>query len=381
MKPKEIVVDLVKVAFIVLIIKVMATTSVLMPWNTLIDNMCIVFAIFVMLAKFCKLTFRLYKLIGLAILSLISLYTCVSMGQYDLLVTVVTICLLINEDLEEYIALMLKVQIWFLAINAAVAGFLSLVGMEEYFWIWTDQRLRFTGGLRHPNVLSCYITSCMMMFAWLRFRHITVNEFGWMICVTVLSFGMSRSRAGLLLNLLLLLLIFLTQNESRLVKQLINPALLLSFAGLTAVIYWATKQYASGNSTALMLDEMMTGRIKYAAYAYLRSGMTLLPRYLDYAQTGVVSWTPEWNLNNFTFDNFYSFLFMQMGMIWIGIIALLLVLVCKKFDFRNKLFILFWLLFATVEVLGLNCFKFFPLLLFSTLLSGKKAKFPPRRSL
>ena len=99
MKPKEIVVDLVKVAFIVLIIKVMATTSVLMPWNTLIDNMCIVFAIFVMLAKFCKLTFRLYKLIGLAILSLISLYTCVSMGQYDLLVTVVTICLLINEDL------------------------------------------------------------------------------------------------------------------------------------------------------------------------------------------------------------------------------------------------------------------------------------------
>ena len=44
MKQREIVVDLVKAAFVLLIVKVMASSSVLMPWNSLVDNLCIIFA-------------------------------------------------------------------------------------------------------------------------------------------------------------------------------------------------------------------------------------------------------------------------------------------------------------------------------------------------
>ena len=181
------------------------------------------------------------------------------------------------------------------------------------------------------------------------------------------------SRTGLLLDLLLLILLFLAQNENKLVVWAINPILLLLFPALATMVFWAQKQLIIGSHAAAVLDNLLAGRIKYAAYAYLRSGTTWLPRYLDYVDTGVVSWTQEWNLNTFTFDNLYSFCFMQLGMVWIGIFTVMIAVVCKKAEFRNKLFILIWVLFAMVEVHGLNCFRFFPLLLLSTLFSGKEA--------
>ena len=374
MSQRNHVVDLVKVAFVVLIIKVTALYSALMPWSSLVDNLCIVFVIGVTFAKLTRLTMPLGRLLTLAILSLFALYTCVTMGQYDLLVTLLAIILLIDEDLEEYISLMLKIQAWLLVAHLAGSTLLSLLGDSRRFWFIANDRLRFKGGYDHSNVLSCFIQSCLLMFAWLRFRRITPNQFGWMTVVTVLTFIMSRSRAGLLLNIFTLLILILAQNDNELVKKLLDFAFPLLFPAQVAFIFLAQKYYTSGNGAAHLLDTLLTGRIKYAAYGYLRSGMTLLPRYLDYADSGVVSWTPEWNLNTFTFDCLYSFLLMQMGILWIVVISALFIWMRKKLDFRNKIFLLIWMLFSVVEIHGLNCFKFFPLLLISTLLSEKGAE-------
>jgi hypothetical protein len=373
MNRRDNVLDLVKAAFVVLTIKVTASSSVLIPWGSFVDNLCIVFAILVTLAKLVRLTLPIGKLAGLGFLSVFTLYTCISLEQYDLLITVITVYLLTGEDLEEYISLMLKIQVWLVIAHVAVSGCLSLTGFSERFWFVSNGRLRFNGGFVHSNVLSSYILSCVLMFAWKRFRRITPNQFGWMTCIMVLSYIMSRSRTGLLLNLFLLVILILTQNENKLATKLIDPALLL-FPGLSALVFWAQKQYMTGSGVALLLDDLLTGRIKYAAYGYLRSGTTLLPRYLDYAASGVVSWTPEWNLNTFTFDCLYSFLLMQMGILWIVVISALFIWMRKKLDFRNKIFLLIWMLFSIVEIHGLNCFKFFPLLLISTLLSEKGAE-------
>ena len=374
MSQRNHVVDLVKVAFVVLIIKVTALYSALMPWSSLVDNLCIVFVIGVTFAKLTRLTMPLGRLLTLAILSLFALYTCVTMGQYDLLVTLLALILLIDEDLEEYISLMLKIQAWLLVAHLAGSTLLSLLGDSRRFWFIANDRLRFKGGYDHSNVLSCFIQSCLLMFAWLRFRRITPNQFGWMTVVTVLTFIISRSRAGLLLNIFTLLILILAQNDNKLVKKLLDFAFPLLFPAQVAFIFLAQKYYTSGNGAAHLLDTLLTGRIKYAAYGYLRSGLTLLPRYLDYADSGVVSWTPEWNLNTFTFDCLYSFLLMQMGILWIVVISALFIWMRKKLDFRNKIFLLIWMLFSVVEIHGLNCFKFFPLLLISTLLSEKGAE-------
>ena len=379
MKRREIVVDLVKAAFIVLIVKVMASSSRVIPWNSFLDNVCIVFAVGVMFVKICRLTAEFKKIIMLAVAALLTLYTCVAIKQYDIFITVIAICLVMNEDLDEYITRMLKTQAIVIIVHIVVSGFRSLTGVAQYFWRMTDSRLRFNGGFSHPNVLSCYILSCTMMFAWTRFRRLTSGEFGWMVCITIASFLMSRSRTGLLLNLFLLLIIFLTQKSHHRLEKAISAVLPLLFPVCATVIFLAQKRFVSGSSAAKFLNELLNSRIKLAAYAYHRSGVSWLPRYLDYAQSGRVSWTPEWNLNTFTFDCLYSFLFVQMGMIWIGIITVLIFVACRRFDFRNKVFLLFWVLFGIVEVHGLNCFMFFPLLLLSMLLSKKGDEHHPSR--
>ena len=188
----------------------------------------------------------------------------------------------------------------------------------------------------------------------------------------VLCYIMTRSRTGLLLHIVILLLVYFAQQKTPLMTKLIDPFLVLMFPALSMFIYWVQGQFLSGNRAALLIDEIMTGRIKYAAYAFTRSGTSWLPRYLDYVETGKVSWTQEWNLNTFTFDNLYSFLFVQMGMIWIVVFSAVMFLVRRKANFKIKVFLLMWIIFSMVEVHGLNCFKFFPLLLLSTLLSKKE---------
>lgn len=377
MKQREIILDMGKAAFVVLAVKVMASTSLLIPWNPTVDNLCIVFALAVLLVKLCTITLTLGKLIGLAAVSLAVLYSCVSIGQYDLLISLIAVCLLINEDIDEYISMLLRTQIYILAAHIVLATMLSLTGSDHLYWSITDSRLRFNGGFAHANVLSSYITSCMLMFAWTHFREIAKNQWGWMSAVTVLSYGLSRSRTGLMLNILLLVLVYLAQKDNRLLRSFIKPVLLLSFPALAAFVYWVTQQYLNNNGLAVFVDDLLTGRIKYAAYAYIRSGTTWLPRYLDYAESGLVVWTPEWNLNTFTFDNLYSFCFMQLGMVWIVLFTVMIAIVCLRSDYKAKIFALVWVLFSMVEVHGLNCFKFFPILLFSTLFSREGADDEP----
>lgn len=371
MKRPEFVVDLVKAAFIVLIVKVMATSSKIIPWNALLDSLSIVFALSVMMLKLLRHTFRLKTFLALSAVSLMVLYTCVSIGQYDLLVSLVAICLVIDEDLKSYITLMLKVQVAILLFHVAIAGLMSLTGLSTNFWLWTNDRYRFKGGFNHPNTISSYILSCIMMFSWLRFRRITANEFGWLVCVVVISFLLTKTRTALLLNIALLFILFYAQRGNRLVIKCVDFITPLLFPIISLMTYWVQTHYYSGGSIITILDKLLTGRVKYAAYAYLRSGTTWLPRYLDYVETRKVMWTPEWNLNTFTFDCLYSYLFIQQGMIWIGIITVIIFFLCRKIDFRNKLFLLIWIINGLVEVHGLNCFKFFPILLLSMLLSEK----------
>lgn len=372
MKQREIVVDMVKAAFIVLAVKVVASSSVIMPWNSLVDNLCIMFAVCVMLVKVCKLTLALSKVIILCVISAVVLYSCVSLGQYDLMISLIAICLLIDEDIDAYIAVLLKTQALLVAAHIVLSIFLTLIGKGYLFWSTTGTRIRFSGGFVHPNVLSSYISSCMLMFAWVHFKQITTNKWGCMAAVMVLSYAMTKSRTGLLMHSIVLLLVYFAQREKTMLEKTINPVLLLLFPGLAVLTFWAQEHFLGNNPAALLLDEILTGRIKYAAYAYVRSGTTWLPRYLDYVAEGVVSWTQEWNLNTFTFDNLYSFMFMQMGMVWIAIFTVMIAVVCRKSDFKVKVFILMWVIYAMVEVHGLNCFKFYPILLLSTLSSKEE---------
>ncbi len=366
--------NLIKMSIGALTIKVMCSVSLLVPWNSLIDNLIIIMAIFVLMLKMFKTKMKLGRFLVISFVGLLTIYTCVRIKQYDLLISLIAIYLLMNEDIEVYIALIYRIQMPMIAVHVLLSAFLSLVGFSDQFWIFTGDRLRFNGGFLHPNVLATYISSCMLMYIWKYFGKITRNRFAGLAFVIVFSYAISRSRTNFLINALLLLLAILGQERKKFLDKVLNKTLKFAFPVLSIVVYYLQTHYLTWNRWILLIDRILTGRIRYAAYAFQRSGITLFPRFLDYAQSGIVEWTPVWNLNTFTFDNVYSFLWMQVGVIWIVVVSVVIWIFVKRIDYKCKLFVLIWIVFAMTEVHGFNCFKFFPIMLLSLLFKERISK-------
>jgi len=371
MRQQILKINLIKLAISVLTIKVMCSTSLLIPWNSLIDNVCIIIGIFVFLIKMYGQRFTIPQFCTICFWGIFILYTCVTMKNYDLLITFITVCLLQNEELDEYISIIFKIEVLIITIHLLLAIILSLLGGGHEFLIVTGTRTRFSGGFTHPNVLSAYVFSCMIMYVWKHFGEISGNEFCELVLVMLGTYFATKSRTSFLLNILLLLLIFLGQNKQNFMEKIMNRVLKYVFPFMSLFVYWAQKNYLTGNIFIIGIDNLLSGRLKYAAYAYETSGITWFPRYLDYVESGKVSWDVIWNLNTFTFDNIYSFLFIQMGGIWIVLISVLIIALCKKCSYKCKVFILIWIFFSMTEVHGLNCYKFFPILLVSYLISDE----------
>lgn len=357
-------IDLIKLAIVALTIKVMCSNSILLPWNSFLDNFCVVIGVLVFVKKICDQYFKVTQLVLTGLLGMLVLYTGLTIKQYDLMISFITIYILMNENLDEYIEMIFRIEVLIVIFHVLLAIVLSLAGMTQNYWIITGSRIRFNGGFTHPNVLASLIFSCMMMYVWRYFGNISIKKFIGLLLTAVGTFALTKSRTSFLLNILLLIFIYLGQRKQMIFEYVLNKSLRYIFPILSCVIYWAQKNYQSGNQIIQIMDNLLTGRIKYAAYAYETSGLTWLPRYLDYADTGVVSWDPVWNLNTFTFDNVYSFMYMELGIIWIIVFSILIFAICNRIDYKCKMFLLILILYFMTEIHGLNCIKFFPGMLF-----------------
>jgi len=357
-------INLIKLAIVLLTVKVMCSNSILVPWNLFLDNFCVLIGVSVFVKKLCDQYFKVTQLIFTGILGLLVLYTCVTIKQYDLMMSFITIYILLGEELDEYIDMIFKIEFWILIFHVLVTMVFSLVGMTQNYWIIIDSRIRFNGGFTHPNVLASLIFSCMMMYIWRNFGDMSTKKLVGLLLTAVGIFTLTKSRTSFLLNILLLIFIYLGQRKQTICEYILNKSLKYIFPIISCVIYWAQKNYQTGNQIIQIMDSLLTGRIKYAAYAYETSGVTWWPRYLDYLDTGVVNWDEVWNLNTFTFDNVYSFMYMELGIIWLIVFSILIFAICNKVDYKCKIFLLVLILYFMTEIHGLNCFKFFPIMLF-----------------
>ena len=76
-----------------------------------------------------------------------------------------------------------------------------------------------------------------------------------------------------------------------------------------------------------------------------------------------VRWDQYWGITNHTFDNIYSYLMVNYGVVWICILAVMFVLVAKKGEEKDKILVFLWALYGTTEVHVLNPYLFFPIVL------------------
>lgn len=364
-KQRYIKINLIKIAIALLTIKYLVSSTTLIPLPSWFDSLCVGFAMAVFVLKAIHERFLLKEFFYFGIISLFVLYTCMQIQQYELLVNVIALFLLKGEKFDDYVKLSFRIEVFLICLIFTVALVMSVFGHYDDFWMYTEDRLRFTGGFIHPNTLASYSFSCMLKYIWIQYESMTKNRYALLILLSGFIYAFTKTRTTFFVSIGCFCLLLVSQRAF--VKKFVQKYLRWLFPAVMFIMYYCMSNYVNGNPLIILFDKFLTGRIRLGSYAYTRSGVTVLPKYLEYFTAPSVEWTETWGITVFTFDSLYSFILMQLGILWGILLAVLIYIMIKKTDFKCHIFILMWIACAMTEIYGLNCFKFFPAMLFAFL--------------
>lgn len=365
--------NLIQLAITLLVIKAIFSSSFILPLPSLLDNLINAFVVCVFLFKIIHMQFSLKQFLIFIYFGILIFFTSLSIKQYDILISFIAICLLMGEETNEYFKYMLKLESIILVFHVCLAFVLSFGELGKIIWV-QGESIQFNGGFIHENVLSTYVFSCMLIYLWINFDKLKLKNMLFLILTCIIVYVFTRSRTTLILNILMIILVFIFSSKKRSFEIILKKTLPFLFPTISIAMFYFITHYLDNNSLILKLNELLTGRIKLGAYAFSRSGICFLPRYLDYANIGYVEWDFFWRFQTFTFDNLFSYMFIQLGVIWIITVSILIIQIIKKTNYKFHIYILLWILYSVTEIHGLNGFRYFPILLLSTIPIFRKDK-------
>lgn len=356
----------IKIGIFILLIKTFWGNIVLIPYTGAIDSVLTVLACAFFLLEILYQKYSINTLAIYAVVVILSLFSASKTGSFGLMSTVITCLVLRKENLVDVITYMYQVEkilfsiVFIMAIIMSLFGGLSLTmnvnGME-----------RFAFGFTHPNVFSAIAFNIIMMWVWINFNRMTPKRILTLILVELLLFYFTRTRTTLILEMIMDILIVIPFSIRILSKiaMVVTPT-------MAFITYVLAVLFMRGNPFAIMMNTVLSSRVKLTAYALEKFGLTIFGNNL---QGFRVNWEANWGLNDFTFDNLYSSFFSSVGIIWLIACTVLFFLVARKKDRKFCVYIILWALYGMTEVHGSNCYIFFPILVVTTLFTkgtGKK---------
>lgn len=309
----------------------------------------------------CK-TYNLQRLIGFASVFLLSLFSAHQSGTLTIVLAVLTCLAFYREDLEKSIAFLFFWEAVYVLFHIGISLILACLGQPPIVQISDQSRWHF--GFSHPNVFSVLLINLLCMWIWLHFDGLNRKHLLAVSLVAAIFYCFTGTRSALYAAFILVFLLVLRRREG-----------LLRFGGAVCMIalalaeYGLWKGYLQGSELARSINNILSGRINLAAYALDHFGLCVLGQDLNNIS---VSWDPKWQISTFTFDDIYSYLAINHGLIWLtGIILLFLRAFCRGSS-RNCVFLILWALYGTTETHVINPYLFFPLLLVMEDVTWKK---------
>lgn len=142
---------------------------------------------------------------------------------------------------------------------------------------------------------------------------------------------------------------------------------------LSLAFWYTTVNYQSSGSIIKIIDTFMTGRLKLGAYAYEHYGFTLFGQVVE--KETRFGYDALWNMSKFsTFDNLYTKLMINNGIIWLVIIAVSFFCLSRRKNNIMNCMIIIWAIYGISEGHGLNGYLCFPILFLTLLLGENRTK-------
>lgn len=284
-------------------------------------------------------------------------------GNNTLSITVLTCFSLQGKDFNKFIKLIYRLMIIVFIISLIWFGVEFLSGNEKIFIARSayEEANRALLGFSHPNIASAVFFDLILMWIWLNYERLKKRHFAVLGALTFVIYLLTDTRTLVLNGIIAFFVIAYSKIGKKKVNKLKMAAMCI-FPCLLLMMHLLCANYSKNIEIINILDEMMSTRIKLGAYAYEHWGITYFGQNLS---NFAMRWDSTWGLNEHTFDNVYSFLLYNVGLVWAVCLSIILILFARKCDVKMRSFIFIWCIYGMTEVHGLNGFMMFPIFLLS----------------
>lgn len=353
-----------KVGLLLLILKTMVSLSGVVPYNdtadTFISVMATVFlGISILMKRFPAKVLCIYVFVAL-----VALYTTLRVGSLSVLLTVMTCLALREEDIEDVVRFTFFYEVVFFIAHFALAIIMMLFGGKMY--AIHNGIVRYHFGFVHPNSFAIVLVNISVMWLWLKYDKVNTIDIVGMVCINAAGYFYTKCRTalGIMLAVVILRMLFFKNRNTKILKITAS----LCVPALSLIMLVLISQYISGAPMILLIDKLLSLRIKLGAYALEHYGLTFAGQ--DMTEITVM-WDSFWQLNGHTFDNVYSFLLINYGFLWLLFLIVLFYKLAQINSEKDNIVILLWAIYGITEVHIINPFLFFPIMLVSKLFQNR----------
>lgn len=361
---------LMQIAAALMAVKTLLPYSTVLPFSILVDNLLLVaalacFGLVLLLQNLSLKEFVLSLMVGM-----VSVVTCLIIDDFSILITAMTVFALRKFDIKRFVKVIFWVQLSFCLFHVVWSACQAfMISLEPYMLVSGDRR-RFTFGFVHSNMFAVLTLSLIMMYVWLYpSRQYRLQLLGAGITV-VAVYLVINTRTFLIAGLLSIGMLLWVHVKNP--RDILRAAVRWVIPVLTGGMLVLMLLFNTGSGIAVLANKILNSRVHLGSYALKELGLSLLGQnvpfydYIDPAASG---------LNTFTFDNVYSYLLVQGGIVWLVLLWLAYYRMSRRASSVNCVMLLLWAVYGLCENVILNGYFLFPIFLTAAVLrrpGGKK---------
>ncbi len=349
-------------------LKTFLVASAIIPYPESLDDVltvviCLCFIMQILSQKYPLKTLITYMLVGS-----LALYSATQSEEMVIVFTCLTCMAIRGQDFNDVIRFLFHWEVIFFVLH-------TLYSIVSYLLFDTAMVVIGTGnegtalcfGFRHRNQLAAYLFNLMLMWIWINYDRLNGKRILGCFVFSTVVFLLVKSRTSYFCSVICCVLLLMTLYWVN-AKPIIIKIAMVICPVLCVFTLTCTSLYLTGNQFIQIIDQLLTHRIRLGAYGLVHYGTTMLGQYC----ASEVHWTETWGLTRHTFDNIYTYSFFNIGWTWLVLVAVSFFILAKKGNMKICYAIVAWSLYGIAEVVGMNGYMCFPVLLIGLLLDGRK---------
>lgn len=343
---------------LLMILKVFFSISTLFRFSNSFDSILSFASAGFMMMDIYRQKYKKSTLFLYFVIAGLSFYTCLRVGTWNFLITVVTILAVRNKDIDKVINFIYCYSVVLFVSNAVLSVLVYPLGLTNIV-TYKNGIAAINFGYGHPNTFSAVLFNILLMWVWLNFDNISKKNLLIFFLAIICNYFIVKTKTTVIIMFLfIIMLIYVKRKKNQL--KIIEYIACSIFPILSYIIWEITKNFWLIDLPFEGLFETLTSRFKLGAYALEHFGVTFLGQNLVNIK---VKWDPLYGMESFTFDCLYTNLICHYGLFWLICVCCLFFILAKKGNNKINIFIIAWSLYAVTENYGLNVYMSFPILL------------------